>query len=187
MVDAELFRGAIASLVASMLSNLMNMFGTHVLKLHIEWSSLFFISIFGNLLGYSLDILFAKKYFYGKEVPYSDMPYRLLWWMKSFSSPIFFKFIVTIIIDMILFTVLLRTILKTLDEKEIKFKYRDVLVAAAVTTVTFVLYVNYLRFKWAYLMKTSPIMDMVILAWSGLSMILFFMFTKNEPLLKKVQ
>ena len=182
MVDPELFRGGIASLVSSALSNGMNIMGTRLMGLTPDMSSFIFLSIFGNLLGYSLDILFAKRCFEKEEIPITYLKYRFLWWLKSFTTPVFMKFFVVVIIDLILFTILLRTSLKTLDEKGIKFRFRDAIVAAVISIVTFVLYVNFLRFKWAYVMNTNPVIDMVILAWSSTTVILYFMFTRDDRL-----
>ena len=52
-----------------------------------------------------------------------------------------------------------------LDEKDIKLKNRDQLLMFTLTTLSFLLYGNMLRFKWAYVENNSLTLDVLMMAW----------------------
>lgn len=135
--------------------------------------------VFGSIVAYSVDILFAKNEFqknsFGKyiKVPYSDLGFRFTWLFKSFFSRTFFKFLITMIIDTLIGIALLTAILKALDARNIEFMFKDTLVAGLVAFGTFVLYNNVLRFDWAYKEDSNPTLDIVVLMWCSLTILLF--------------
>lgn len=139
--------------------------------------------IFGSIIAYVLDILFAKQEFLVSkksglqkvlvDVPYSEVKFRFMWLLKSFVTKTFYKFSVTILIDTLIGIAILSSLLSALDNSGIDFKFRDTIVAGFVALATFILYNNVLRFDWAYKEKVDPIIDMLVLTWASLVMLIF--------------
>ena len=169
----EKLRGMLASAAASVLGNLLNVFGQSVLGLNPLLSTTLFLQGGASFVGYILDILFAKSSFSGRAVPYSDLATRTRWLVKSFISSPFMKYVVTVIIDTLIMVELLKTILDFLDAKEIRFKFRNEVCAAVVSVLTFILYVNAMRFNWAYVDSENVLINVLMLAWLALTMMIF--------------
>lgn len=169
----EKIRGMIASLVASVSGNAMNIFGQSVLHLNPLLSTALFLQLGGNLIGYFLDIVAAKEKFSGTRVPYTDILKRVILALRSFSSTMFSKFTVTVIIDTVIVIEMLKTALDVFDAYDIKFKFRNEITAAFISLLTFVLWVNALRFNWAYVEEDNPLMNIVMIAWLGLTLMVF--------------
>ena len=179
----EKVRGMGASIVASLSGNTLNIFGQSVLGLNPLVSTALFLQVTGNFIGYMLDMVFAKEVINGMQVPYVDILARVQFMVKSLGTTMFFKFIITVIIDTIVIVEMLNAALFILDANDIKFKFRDELVAASISFVTFILWTNALRFNWAYADTSNPIMDIVILAWLA---IVIMIFCSTKTLAKKV-
>ena len=139
--------------------------------------------IFGSIIAYVLDILFAKQEFLVSknsslqkvlvDVPYSEVKFRFIWLLKSFMTKTFYKFSVTILIDTLIGIAILSSLLNALDNSGINFHFRDTIVAGCVALLTFILYNNVLRFDWAYKEKVDPIVDMLVLTWASLVILIF--------------
>lgn len=139
--------------------------------------------IFGSIIAYVLDILFAKQEFLIKgksdaqkrlvSIPYSEIKFRFIWLLKSFMSKTFYKFLVTILIDTLIGIAILSALLRALNRAKIYFPLRDTIVAGLVALATFILYNNVLRFDWAYKDKVDPVVDMLVLTWASLVILIF--------------
>ena len=57
------------------------------------------------------------------------------------------------------------------------FKYRNLLVALVIPTITFFLYVNQLRFDWAYEYKENFLLNVIMYVW--LTIVLLFVINLN--------
>jgi len=182
----EKLRGALTSVLSGGVSGGMNVIGVTVLGLSAPVSALLMLYLFGSIFGYSVDILFAKSNFTIKQgyngeksfsgtVPYSDMKTRALWLLRSFTEKHFFRFVITVIIDVLIGIAILRALMDYAEENDFltDFKYRDMLLAGGVSIFTFFLYNNVLRFDWAYSDKESPLMDVVVLMWVALVLLIF--------------
>ena len=174
----EKVRGMVASVISGLTGNSMNLFGQSVLGLNPFVSTFLFMQLGGNLVGYILDIVLAKETFKGTPVRYSDLIARFRFMLISFSSTMFFKFIITVIIDAIIVVEMLRSVLDILDANNIQFKFRNEITAGLISFVTFVLWVNALRFNWAYAENENPVMNIIMVAWLGI-MIMAFCAAKN--------
>lgn len=176
----EKIRGAVTSVVSGLVANALNFYGSRGLGLSIEVSTLVFMHIVGNIIGYCADILFAKKRFKLRgsaeaPVPYRDIPARLAWLGRSFVGRQFYRYAVTVLIDTLVSLALLKWIIKVLDERRIlmDLPFRNVAVAAAVAVFTFFLYTNILRFDWAYADHNSPMLNVTVLMWVSIVLMLY--------------
>lgn len=182
----EKVRGMVVSLLSSAAGNVLNVFGQSVLGWNPLVSTAVFMQVFSSLLVYVLDILFAKATFHGAPVPYGDFIQRAQWLWTSFTRPPFMKFIVTALIDLVIGIELLRAALSYLDDAKIEFRFRNELVAAAISIVVFVLWTNAVRFNWAYLDDDNPVMNIVMVAWMALALMVFSA-TRNVEMRVKAQ
>lgn len=176
--STEKLRGVVASLAASGIANGLNVFGTQVLGLGIEASSVLFLVLCGNVAGYVFDIMFAKERFAvgggaATPLPYTAFGKRFRWLLRSFAQRQFFRYVVTVIIDSLVLLALLRYVVGELDRRRVDFPFRNVLVAAAIAVFTFFLYNNILRFDWAYSDNENPIMNVVVIMWVTLVLMIF--------------
>ena len=174
----EKVRGMFASVAAGLTGNAMNVFGQSIIGLNPLVSTVIFLQVGGNLIGYMLDILFAKEVIAGSRVPYTAFLSRLAFMLGSIASTMFFKFIITVIIDSIIVVEMLSAAMNILDKNGIKFRFRNELVAAAISVVTFILWTNALRFNWAYAEFNNPVMDIIMVAWLAI-VIMIFCATRN--------
>ncbi len=177
-------RGAITTVASGILSGIFNSIGIRIGISELV-SAIISLYVIGNLLAYAFDILFAKNTFLGKDgketfIPYTDYIFRLRWLMGSFFSPVFYRFLVTIIIDTIIAMSILLKILDIMERKNIHFWMRDSIVAALVAIFTFLLYNNVLRFDWAYNDKPDLLMDMLVLMWCSLVLMIFSLTYKAK-------
>lgn len=178
IVNSEKFRGAITTIASGSVGGLLNIGGIELLGLSPQMSVFLSLYLIGNLVAYTLDILFAKQLFKnasGKKtlISYFDFKFRLFWLLKSFFSVHFFRFIVTIIIDTLIGLSLMSMLLDFLDTKNIQFWMRDTIVAGTVAIFTFILYNNILRFDWAYIDDHNPLLNIIVLMWCTIVMLLF--------------
>lgn len=177
-------RGAITTMASGLLSGVFNSIGIRIGIPELV-SAILSLYVIGNVLAYAFDILFAKNTFLGKDgkekfIPYTNYIFRLQWLMKSLLSPVFFRFLVTIIIDTIIAMSILFKILDIMDQNNIHFWMRDSIIAAIVAIFTFMLYNNVLRFDWAYNNKHDPVMDMLVLMWCSLVLMIFSLTYKAK-------
>jgi hypothetical protein len=173
----EKWRGLLMSMISGGTSNALNLFCTQVLGMPIILSTVICLLLFNNILTYTLDILFAKRSFrvrhyqgrpnYEGPIPYGDLATRGAWLLRSFISKQFYRYVITIIIDIFITIVVLRYAIAELDRRKIltDFKYRNVIVAALISIVSFFLYVNVLRFDWAYADDDQPVFNIIVMMW----------------------
>jgi hypothetical protein len=194
----EKLRGLVASMTSGALASGLN-FGGIAVGINPAVSSLTAIYVIGNLLTYCFDILFAKRVFYVEKgfagskgpyegpVPYTAVGVRLMWLLRSMAGPQFFRFVVSVVIDTLVGLAILKTSLELLDEHEILMEYRtyrDFAVVSVISLATFFLFVNVLRFDWAYTDGSNGndhIMNIVVLAWLALAMMMFALIMRPRP------
>lgn len=186
----EKVRGLLASLASGATASGLNFAGM-AMGLSPGASSLLAVYILGNFLTYCFDILFAKREFYipsgyGAKrseyegpVAYGAIGVRMAWLLQSMAGPQFFRYVISVIIDTLTGLAILKATIDTLDRNEILMDYRvyrDFGVSSIITLMTFFLFVNVLRFDWAYSDKpgtSDPTMNIVVLAWLATSMMSF--------------
>ena len=185
----EKIRGLIASMCSGGIASGLN-FGGIAVGISPAVSTLLAIYILGNLLTYWFDILFAKRVFhisqgyagvapYEGPLPYTAFGTRLVWLLRSMAGPQFFRFVISVIIDTLVGLAVMKTTIELLDQYQILVEYRtyrDFGVASFISLATFFLFVNVLRFDWAYndgRNSNDHIMNIVVLAWLGISMMTF--------------
>lgn len=178
MLNDTHFRGTLASILSTIVSNTINIiYIDRKTKQNENYNSsvsnFIILFIFGNILSYSLDIIFAKKHFNNVVVPYGEYTKRLIFLVKSYFSSQFYKFVLTIILDFIIIDALIKIIKKKLDEYNIHFFYRDGILIGLLSLLTFLTYVNILRFSWAYVDESNPWIDITIYAWLFISVIVY--------------
>lgn len=148
-----------------------------------------------NFIGYSLDVLFAKQCFGvfgspGKSVTLSRAGERFFWYARSLVSFSFVRFCVTAGIDILVTLFVLRYAQDALDEAGVltEWRWRDPLLALGIAFVNFHLFVNRIRFEWAYAARPDPAMDVVMYSWFSslvVSQIIFARVERIRPEEKK--
>lgn len=188
-------RGTVTTLVSGALGNALHLI---FLQTGLGQTGAFVLFvIIGNIITYSLDILFAKRVFhiahgfagqvpYTGSIPYHDLITRAQWLIKSFVSLHFFRFSITILVDLIISLSLIDFLKKFCDARDIHFWARDFIIATVVPAFTFLLFLNILRFDWAYSEKASPIMNVMVLLWVSV-VILIFVLNTNVNKLSQMQ
>lgn len=170
----EKVRGMLVSTATSVLANGINVFFQSVLGFNPLISSALVLQVGAGLVVYVLDILVAKENFNGRHVAYTEVRKRLKWLIRSFLQPVFFKYIITVIIDTLTFIEILRAVLQVLDENNIRFRFRNEICAALLSAGSFILYVNATRFNWAYNDGgENSIMNIIMLLWVTLTIFIF--------------
>lgn len=183
---SEKVRGGLTSIVSGTTAGLLTALGVN-LGLSAPVSSAVFLYGVGNVLSYMLDILFAKRAFNGAEVPYSAVGQRLVIFAESLFTVQFFRFVITAIIDCLVGIALLKASIKYMNEHDILtgFKHRDTVVSVAIATFTFVLYVNTLRFDWAYSQTKNLTTDLIVYMWVSIALLMFtltYLMSDSNPL-----
>jgi hypothetical protein len=111
---------------------------------------------FGNVLALYLDVMFAK-YAFGADnipVPYSDIRFRNGWFWNNLFGMVGAKYFAIALMDgIIVYWLYKRLQKKLIDKKWLKETdaLLDTVLAASVTTFTFLVYGNFLRFNWAFI------------------------------------
>jgi hypothetical protein len=168
----------------------LHVFGIFGLGLSPIISAFLFLYVVGAPLGYSLDVLFAKRDFAQRttaegnapkpvRVLYSDLGRRARWLARSFTRRYFVRFIVTVIIETLTGLVMLDAAIRAMDRYAVLPEHRlarDAAAAVVVTVVNFFLFGNILRFDWAYREVENPTMNIAVLAWLGVSMLVYSFF-----------
>lgn len=172
-------RGVFGYIVAGIIAYFINIFLSKTTTLTVAQTTFIAIYLIGNLIVYSFDILFAKKQFFIdgalQTIPYSELATRGYWLLHSFYQQFFFRFIVTVIIDTIVGLTILKFTIAYLDKLNIlkDWKYRNYIVAFVIATLTYVLYLGTLRFRWAYQQKTPVYLDILVMAWVSISLLIY--------------
>ena len=184
-VVSEKMRGAVVSLISGTTASSLNFFCIYVLGISAPVSTAICMNLFGSILSYSLDILFAKKDFTviggGAPVPLSyglrdpgHFRMRLKWWLKSFRKRFFFRFVVTVIIETLTVVALIRAAIRTMDDANFLMehrKMRDAATSLVASGLVFIFFGNILRFDWAYREVEDKVMNIVVLAWLAMSVL----------------
>jgi hypothetical protein len=169
--------GVLTSAVAFFLTNGLNYYLHNHKNVDIKTSTFISIYIIGNFISYFLDFAFAKKNLYlssykGKTpyygpVPFSDQKTRWMFIFKSFGKPYIFRFFILVLIEVMIGLVILKFILKVMDDNDIlkRWKFRNVSVALLSSFFTFYLFIRTLRFDWVYEYKAEPIIDIIVSIW----------------------
>ncbi len=176
--------GKVTSITSVIIANLLNYILNIGFGLNIQQSTGISLYFVGNVLGYILDLLFAKKNLYlkdiyGKTIKVKDFNDRIKFLLLSFIDKYFIKFIILCVIDTIIGLILLKYTIILLDQYEIlvNFKYRNLIVALLIPSITFFLYVNQLRFDWAYEYKENFLLNILMYIW--LTIVLLFAINLN--------
>ena len=176
--------GKITSISSVIIANLLNYILNIVLGINIQQSTGFSLYFVGNILGYIMDLLFAKRKVYlkdknGNPKLVDNFNDKIKFVLLSFIDKYFIKFVILCIIDTIIGLVLLKYCIDILDKHKIlmDFKYRNLLVALVIPTITFFLYVNQLRFDWAYEYKENFLLNVIMYVW--LTIVLLFVINLN--------
>jgi hypothetical protein len=184
--------GKLTSIVSVIVANVLNIFLNVGLGLNIQQSTGLSIYVVGNLVGYVLDLLFAKRKLYmkdenGKPKLIKNFNDRVIFLLFSFYSKYFFKFLILCIIDTAIGLILLKYAILMLDKHKIlvDFKYRNLLLALIIPAITFGLYVNQLRFNWAYEFKENLILSIIMYMW--LTIILLFTININHDVMENYE
>ena len=183
-------KGILTSLSAGFIANILVMLGEKKWGMDVATSAAVFGLGVGNVIGYIADIMFAKENFLIKGVLHQyglgQLALKFKWLLNSFISKTFFRFWIIVFIDMILTLTLVDYLAKYMDENKwfTKVKYRNSLIVFFISITTFLLYVNPLRFNWAYNIDENPMMNIMILMWLTLS-ILIFVSTRRQTLVMK--
>ena len=184
--------GKLTSIVSVIVANVLNIFLNVGLGLNIQQSTGLSIYVVGNLVGYVLDLLFAKRKLYmkdenGKPKLIKNFNNRVIFLLFSFYSKYFFKFLILCIIDTAIGLILLKYSILMLDKHKIlvDFKYRNLLLALIIPGITFGLYVNQLRFNWAYEFKENLILSIIMYMW--LTIILLFTININHDVMENYE
>lgn len=185
MFTGEKRRGVLTSVVSGLTASGLHAFAVGNLGMSVEAATFLILNLFGGVLGYVTDILFAKANFRlpGTStmvaVPYSDLSARTRWLVRSFMRKQFLRYWVVGLIDAMVGIAVIKAILAYMDRREIlvNFRYRAALVATAVTVVNFLLFVNILRFDWAYRDGADdPIFNAIVLMWMTLTVMLYALY-----------
>ena len=188
----ETFRGFLTSLGNSLFISIIMTICKLNLKMDVQTIALLINTIMGNITSYSLDIMFAKKTFklskFEEEVDvsYKDFSKRFGWLINSYFSDYFIRFLIVAMIDGSIYLVALDYFSKILKRKNIKFKLgfidQDILLMVFLPTFSFFLFVNQLRFRWAYSSSQNGLMSMLILFWFTVVILLNFIYFKNNKI-----
>ena len=163
--NLEYSRGIMTSLLSSGFTQVL-IYLTSKTKLQNKDMILYIITfIVANILSYSFDILLAKDNFNGVRVSLYEVKFRLNYLLEKMFSYQIIKFFIIVSIDLLLVNSVFKRLRAFLDKKNIKFKNRDQILMFIITTFSFLLYGNMLRFKWVYLEKTNIILDVLLMAW----------------------
>jgi len=184
--------GKLTSIISVIVANVLNIFLNVGLGLNIQQSTGLSIYVVGNLVGYVLDLLFAKRKLYmkdenGKPKLIKNFNDRVIFLLFSFYSKYFFKFLILCIIDTAIGLILLKYSILMLDKHKIlvDFKYRNLLLALIIPAITFGLYVNQLRFNWAYEFKENLVLSIIMYMW--LTIILLFTININHDVMENYE
>lgn len=171
--------GTVVSVVVGLLSSLL----TEALqRANASLETAVFTSIVtGNVIGYIGDIMFAKCQFGDEVYAFGAWRQKLVWLLRSFMSQEFVRFLLTVVID-ILFSVTVTSLaVDALDRWGVRFSMRNSLVAGTVSVLTFLLFVNHLRFSYAYADDVPFSHDLIVYAWVSVMVAVFALRKALRP------
>jgi hypothetical protein len=176
-------RGLSTSLVTGAMAASLQFFGMNVLGMSLEMSTVIFMNLFGTINGYIFDILFAKRDFRLPDgsiqpVPYRQLKTRAAWLLRSFVGKQFFRYLITGLIEAMVALAVLRAFVNYLDRRGVlkDWKYRNTLAAVVVAVFLFLLFVNVLRFDWAYKDTDDAMMNIIVLMWTTIVVMMYALF-----------
>ena len=176
--------GKLTSITSVIIANILNYILNIGFGINIQESTGISLYLIGNILGYVLDILFAKKNLYlidknGNPKLIDNFNDKIKFVLLSFIDKYFIKYVILCVIDAIIGLILLKYCIEILDENKIllNFKYRNLIVALLIPTVTYFLYVNDLRFDWAYEYNENFLLNVLMYVW--LTIVLLFAVNIN--------
>lgn len=178
-ISEEKLRGGLTTVITGILSGLLTFVGVKT-GLSAPVSAAIFLYGVGSLVSYSMDILFAKTKFPNQTgklvaVPYTAFSYRLQYLTRSFLGPQFMRFVITVILDTLIGIALLRAAIKYMDEHKIlmDFPWRNTITSLLIASITFIVYVNVLRFDWAYQETNNLTLNIIIFMWLTIVLLIF--------------
>ena len=165
LVSLEDFLGVVTSIGASVVIAI-----TTYLFAQSSSYALNIIVPLGHILGYALDIVFAKRSFMVNgtltNVPYNHVLRRTGFLLKSFYSTSAIRFLVAVAVDTMIATSVYKWVKQRFKGRWLgDSKSGGVVITTSLACLTYVAYVNYSRFSWAYSGKTNPFMDFVMGSW----------------------
>ena len=176
--------GKLTSITSVIIANILNYILNIGFGINIQESTGISLYLIGNILGYVLDILFAKKNLYlidknGNPKLIDNFNDKIKFVLLSFIDKYFIKYVILCVIDAIIGLILLKYCIEILDENKIllNFKYRNLILALLIPTVTYFLYVNHLRFDWAYEYNENFLLNVLMYVW--LTIVLLFAVNIN--------
>jgi hypothetical protein len=182
----EKFLGTVVSILVGLISTGI-LFLSQAAGASVE-GAVVYASILGNFIGYSGDILIAKQCFdawdadLGEYVPVKfdqwDVEKRFVWYVKSLASKSFLRFILTVLIDIIVSLAIIDLITQLLDDLNINFGIRDTLIAGIVSVFTFQVFVNEIRFNYAYNRSDNFTHDLIVFAWASILIVIYILLRK---------
>lgn len=141
---------------------LYNIYPTKYAERFISVSYIFII-----WLHYTLDILFVKR---------SHTDDKIRYYLNSFVKFKFVKYLVVSIIYFISLETATKYVMKQMDHLDLKYKYRNVIIRTIINACIIALYIHYLKFKWAYVDNTDPVMNIIVMSWCSILIVLFMIF-----------
>lgn len=182
----EKFLGTVVSILVGLISTGI-LFLSQAAGATVE-GAVVYASIFGNFVGYSGDVLVAKQCFdawdadLGEYVPVKydqwDVEKRFVWYVKSLASKSFLRFILTVLIDIIVSLAIIDLVTQLLDDLNINFGIRDTLIAGVVSVFTFQVFVNEIRFNYAYNRSDNFTHDLIVFAWASILIVIYILLRK---------
>lgn len=166
LLNVEEYRGLITSLVSGIFSQSL-IYLTGKTEIEHKQTIIYVITfVLANILSFMMDILFAKDKFDGKIIHITDFKFRLDYLMKKIISYQIIKFFIVVVIDVIIVDTIYRRLIVIMDRNKLDFKYRNELILFSLTTLSFTIYVNTLRFKWVYCDNTGLNTNLIVLMWA---------------------
>jgi hypothetical protein len=170
LFTGEKARGVLAGAGAAVVANLL-FTGMTLLGVPSAAAVVLCQQILGNLAAFTLDIIVAKRVFNGVPLDYTALGPRLAYLARAFFHPTFFRFVLAVTIDTLIVYQLYKLGQRELDKHKVRFRGRDGILAVLVVGLTYVLYNAILRFDWVYVDADTPAMNVVVIAWLGLTLL----------------
>ena len=140
---------------------------------------LFYDLVLGIIFTYIVDILFVQKFFKNfdtralEQISYSNISYRMKY---LFQYRIFLKYIIVVIISSILVSSLIRFTKNTMkkydiDNKKLNSSYLDFLINIFFKFVITAIFLNFIKFRWAYVDNNDVYLTAIIVSLLNLSIL----------------
>jgi hypothetical protein len=110
-----------------------------------------------------------------QHVPYGDLRRRAVWLFTSFASRYFFRFVVVLMIETMTALSVTRAMIRATDKYRLlrEWKWREPVFSVLAFSLVFVMFGNIVRFEWAYSHAGHAQTNVVMLAWLGITSIVF--------------